>query len=180
MEWTAGGCRNGQVNDEHIGTFREFDEPRVGAILIGAENGRYAACLHTICESWYVGVRYPDGGHGQTLLVEHGERLRLRHIGVSGIETKALRVRLPDVHRRAEHLECAIPLVEETAEKRRKGRSRIVTRGANDAQRLRAKIPARPQKRRQVGDVVGMQMADGGKSQVGEVGPRLAETQEGA
>jgi hypothetical protein len=76
-------------------------------------------------------------------------------------------------------IECAILLVEEAIEKRRKAGGHVVSGRTDDRQRLLAIPVAQPKESGQLGHVVGMKMAYGDYRQVAKLCSRLAEAKEG-
>jgi hypothetical protein len=118
------------MHDQDVCSLRELEESGVGTGLIGAEYDRHVPCLHAVRQSREIAVRYSQGSHGHSLPVEHCRRFCFRHINDADIETNASsRLARRSTQRRTEHLKCAILLIEEATEERRKAWCHVLPEG---------------------------------------------------
>ena len=110
---------NRKMHDQHVRALRELDKIWIGSCLIGTEYDRHIPGMHAIGQSRHVAVRYPLRGHGQSVSIQHGRRLRARHIDDVDVERHASASgALLGTQCGAEHLKGASLLVKEATQER--------------------------------------------------------------
>ena len=185
MQRTACTCRDGEMHDQDVRSFCEFGEFRIGSVLIGAEDDRYIPGLHAVCQGRHIAVRDAQRRHRRAVPAEHRRRFGFRGIDHADIETNTAghsssdiapnATRLRSTQRRTEHRKCTGFVVEEPTEEGGKIRRGVVAGGTGDDQWFLAKLVALPQESRQVGNVVGMKVADADHPQIFKLRLRLTE-----
>lgn len=126
--------------------------------------------------------------HHDPLALEDRRCLSFRHIDDIGFEANtapggerpAWYVAPLSSKRGPQHRKRAGLLDKQTPQERRKIGGGIVAGGTDHGQRLLPHLVAQPEERGQIGDVVGMKMADGHPPQVGELRLSLAKTAQSA
>ena len=155
-------CADGdfKVHDLDIRSLRELDKFRIGPGLVGTEDDRYILGFHAVCQSRHIAMRYSQRGHGQSLPVKY----RRRSVFVTSTTPTSRGTPPPrapaGTQRRAQHLKCAGFLIEEATKESRKAWAARCPKG-----RRWAMAPCEPdgstKGKRQVGNVIGMKVADG-------------------
>ena len=154
----GGTCREAEVHDQRIGAGGKASEPFVAAVLIAAEHHAAITNSDPVGNRRHAAVGHSDGAHFE--VVVGPDRRWSAHHGVDrdDVEPHAL----PRLSQRpTQYGESPATAIEEPPDERVDGGKRSGPRGSGDLQRLLTSQLAQPQQRRKVGDVIGVEVADG-------------------
>ena len=164
------------MHHENVRALREVREARIGAVLVRAQDDGDPLRLHAVGERGKIAVRNTHRGNLDAIAIIDGGRLLPRHVHHARIELHAG----ARSHHRTQDLPGAALGIEQAREKIVQGGCRIVPRRSRDGEGVIARIAARPQHARQVGGMVGVQMAHEDHGEIGKLRLGLAEAHIGA